>query len=247
MTDERAFLYHAFGRRYRDWCVAQVEAEVADDFSLVRQLRNYTAMRYVAWADALDVDARRTFALSMLQRRFDQALVPSGIDPALLDLPAADQFSKSVFSTPPPPSVQARLPRPTDRPPKLPRSALWNALREALEPTVGVFGKASGGERSAVRQFGSWTIVTRVDLGGRTRQVDYDHIVHLGPPPRDQRHRDRAYSALDWLGIFPGTPLDFYGPDEIAELASAVRCACERFMNAMPKLTEGLDLAVPSP
>lgn len=241
MTDPLASLRPAFTRRYHDWCVAQVEAEIGDDFGFLRRLRNTTALRYIAWAEQLDPGARRAFAQSMLDRTFQHVLPLLDRDPALVDLQPANRFLSTVGS-PPPPLLMAYYERNQGgAQAKLPRVALWEELRRALEPLLGAFGSAKGAERSAMTQCGSWTLVTRVDLGGMMRQVGYDHVVRMGPQLNAARIWPFPISALGWLGVTGQTDLNFFNVDEIPELAATLHEACSRFLNALPGLLEGLD------
>lgn len=240
MSDPLATLRPDFTRRYYDWCVAQVEAEVADDFGLLRRLRNSTALRYITWAEALDPAARRAFARSMLDRMFLHILPLLNLDPARADLQPAGRFLNTLGSVPPP-ILLAGERRRGEPHRKLSRGSLWRVLRADLEPLLGGFGSPRGGERIAATRCGAWTVVTRVDLGGSMRQVGYDHVVRTGPQANAARIWPFPISALSWLGVTGQTDLNDFDSDELPELAATMRDVCARFLNALPGLLDGLD------
>ncbi len=228
-----------FGRRYHEWAIRQVEAELREGFPLLNRLRNATAIRYVAWAESLEPTEREPFARAMLDRMFQAYYHELGSSAPRFDQSLVDPFLMQGGGIPPA-RVMAYALR-DDKDYRLPRKVLWSALKTELSPLFPQgFTSMGGGEWQAVNDVGGWKVVTHFDLGGRMRQVGYDHAIRTEPKVGSPTLWDYPISAFTWLGVTGQTDLRYFTVDEIPELVSTVREACCRFLDVVPELLDGL-------
>jgi hypothetical protein len=245
MSDSLASARLAFGNRYYQWCVQQLEEELRLDFQLLRRLREGTAIRYLAWADSLSAARREAFARSMLGRMFRPFSLQIGLDPSSHDPGPADQFLAQLGSMPPASLIALEQRRFRTKDFRLERRPLWAALKTELAPLFPKgYSAAGGGEWLATTEVHGWKIVTRLDLGGTIRQVGYDHAIRAEPNVGSPALWDYPISVFTWLGVTGQTDLNYFTADDMPELTSVVYDACARFLNALPVLLHGIDPVV---
>jgi len=239
MSDALASARRAFGRRYHEWAIRQVEEELREGFPLLSRLRHPTAIRYMVWVESLEPSQREPFARAMLDRMFRPYASQLGTDAPRFDEALVEPFLAQGGGIPPA-QVMAYEQR-NDSEHRLPRKSLWSALKAELSPLFPQgFHSMGSGEWQAVNDVGGWKVVTDVDLGGNLRQVGYDHAIRTEAKVGSPTLWDRPISAFTWLGVTGQTDLRYFTVDEIPELVSTVKAACARFLDVVPGLLEGL-------
>jgi hypothetical protein len=241
MSDGLASARVTFGRRFHEWAIRQVEDELREGFPLLNRLRNPTAIRYVAWVESLEPTQREPFARAMLDRMFRPYYHALGTDAPRFDPALVDPFLMQGGGIPPARVIAYEIR--DDKDFRLPRKTLWSALKAELSPLFPQgFSSVGGGEWQAVNEVGGWKVVTHFDLGGRMRQVGYDHAIRTDPKVGSPALWDYPISAFTWLGVTGQTDLRYFTVDEMPELASTVHEACRRFLDALPDLLDGLSV-----
>lgn len=92
------------------------------------------------------------------------------------------------------------------------------------------------GEWQYETKIGPWTVLTRIDTGGRFHQLTYDHCIILSNEKRLMEH----ISILSWLGISGQTLWRDLQKDDAETTADTVAQIVRHFMQAIPNLLQGL-------
>ena len=81
--------------------------------------------------------------------------------------------------------------------------------------------------------FDSGKVITSVDLGGRTRQLEYDQLIWLQGDPRPIQ---TSINLMAFLGLASVTKWDLLESGEEEDAVHLLRTSCGRFIEAIPHL-----------
>ncbi len=128
---------------------------------------------------------------------------------------------------------------------KLKRSKLKKYVFESLKPVLGEKNKgwSSPSEFVYITPIGQFQVMTWVDMGGRYHQLSYHHTIVGHNAIVDGRVTKAplggALSLLSWLGIGQ-TMWSGLSDEDVEPVAKLLAKIISHFMNAVPKLLEGL-------
>ena len=217
--------------RFYTWSKAFSRREFDQSFPIVGRIKNASAQNLVFFANSLSF-AEKHLLCSVLLKRFHERAVellddfPSVEDSALLErYSAAQRENVSRFE----PSVRRSN-----------KTSLRKILLRTMETLLGKPQQNSKDIWTYRSQVGSWTVETWIDTGGR-RSFGYGHSIAA----QDGIHLQHPISILGWMGISSQTDWFDLSEDDSRDAADCLLQACTYFLDAAPKLLEGLSHELP--
>jgi hypothetical protein len=223
-----------FVRFYR-WSNEVSRQEFDEGFPFVSRIRNLNVLRLLNFTASLSRN-ERALLCSALLKRFHQRAVelledfPSLEEDALLNrYSAASDVQALQLAASAPGFRKANF-----------RKMVLKKLGQVLGDPVEMAPNRETWTYEA--QIGCWMVRTGVDIGGR-RNVGYGHTISA----REAVHLQHHISVLSWMGISSQTDWIYLSEAESDEAAECLGQLCRQFLNAVPKLLEGLTHDLPEP
>jgi hypothetical protein len=222
-----------FSVRFYRWAREFSHNEQCSDFTLISQIKNSNAARFLSFARSLNKSERSLFCSAILKRFHPRATE------LLKDPPSAkDRVILTRYSL----ARNEGISVPSKEGPFLPKAQFRKMLNNNLPPVLGdLVESPENGEVSEYRAVvGGWILSTTVDTGGR-RTLGYEHTIRS----HEQVFLQSQISALSWMGISSQTD---WLPQSAAEPERIIECVkklCSIFLAAAPTLLHGLTHSLP--
>jgi hypothetical protein len=225
-----------FQERYYRWALQDWEREIAEDFPLLRSIRDNNARLAIRLMIGIKSNQRLLLAKA-LTKRFRKPILAQWGDTFTeedkrFEKLFMDELSQGSSLEPTYPNVISPEPL------KLKREQLKHCLVRALSPALGEnyedWGNWKVWKYSTI--IGAWQVITYFDIGGRFHQLSYAHEI-MSP---EQVYLARSISILGWFGISSQVMLQGLDDSDAKPTATALAKIIKHFMNVAPKLLEGL-------
>jgi hypothetical protein len=227
-----------FAIRYYRWALEDFRREIAQDFPLLRPIKDSLAIRLTGHMQSLDAGERGRLATALVKRAHKRAVELTGDPWGAEEGPLVERYR--TISRIPRPEEEAYRRALFDDPQslKLNRGALLAHVKRALAPVLGEGAPFSTEhEWRYAMPIGAWTLSTFVDVGGSTHQLSYGHAIHSG----DRRILKEGISVLSWLGIGGAhTQWNQLTSADIESGAAALSRVCRHFVDVGPELLAGV-------
>ena len=224
-----------FHERYYCWSLQDWKREISEKFSLLRSISDNNARLAIRLMRTVGEDQQWLLAKALTKRFRKVILAHWGDKFTKEDKRFEDLFMQELS--------RASLIEPTypniDKPqaPKLDQKHLKSCLHRTLAPIIGEPYEDLGGGLLRYRTLiEPWQIVTYFDIGGRFHQLSYGHDI-MGS---EYVYLARSISLLEWLGISSQVMLQGIYNSDVEPTAKALSKIIKHFMDAAPKLLEGL-------
>lgn len=209
----------------RDW-----QREQAESFVLTRALGGRSVDTFLELLHEMQADERQGLINALLKKFHPEAVEALGGEFTSEDQAYWDQLNRKRHRALLMRSAEAR--EPGDR----------RALKVAVKSELGFLGKPEQldgpSEWFYTTPVGTWEVKTWIDMGGRFKDLSYNH--DIGRP--GQRPAIRHVSLLSWLGLSGGSgKLDAGSAEEIETSTKALARACRLFLDAVPEIVAGID------
>jgi hypothetical protein len=117
------------------------------------------------------------------------------------------------------------------------RKRLRKLIRDALPAVAGEYEALGGANEFRYwKRVGEWRVCTHIDLSSRQQQLIYHHSVELDPA----NSLVEFESLMSWLGLSGETSWNTLPPGKEHEAVENLRTLCQRFLDSLPSLLEGL-------
>ena len=227
-----------FEERFYRWSLADWQREIGENYPLLRLVKE--ARHVVSMMETLSRENRLQMALALVKRFNISVLARCGDAFTEKD----QKFVKIYLDL----MGKARWTEASQRPDialhpeayldKMNRKPFRKLIMRYLAPTLGAYYHDwGGGEWAYETAVGSWRVITCIDTGGRHHQLSYDHSIIVS----DYDKLLEGTSLLHWLGIGSCQTmwLELKNSD-VESTAEALARIIKHFMDAVPKLLEGL-------
>jgi hypothetical protein len=234
-----------FQQRYRDWCLAECQAEYARGFSLLRLIRSDAVARYLEFIRSLQSEEQRLQFVKILCRRWNSADLNSE-EQRIIDQYAefgTEPFvhsSGQILSTPRIPAEQAGLKK-RFAAQGVDKRSLQQSLHRNHQAEEGPLGRLILNKTSALwfeKQVGIGYVVTAVEFAG-WHQLRYVHTIYAAPGGRPGTNISKGISILTWLGI-GRSAWSWLTPEDVPATVQGILKLSEHFFQAAEKLLAGL-------
>jgi len=229
-----------FEERLYRWSLAEWRREINEGYPLLRRLKYSTARHVVLMMESFSKEHRWQMARALVKR-----FSPEGVhhcdeefteeDRRYIQM-YLDMMEKAIWIEASQRPIIALHPEPCLD--KLKRKPFRKLLVQRLTPILGADYDHEGGLgwMAYETMVGPWKVRTSIDTGGRYHQLCYDHWILIS-------ERERLYegaSLLRWLGISSQTMWQELDNSEAEWAAESLVKIVKHFMDAVPKLLEGL-------
>jgi hypothetical protein len=236
---------HEFCIRYYRWATYAFRREITDSFPYLRAFKTGAAWSLVHFMDRLDLQRQITLASALLKRFHPEAVKSLEDHFNVAEEELYSQFS--ILRKQPSPLGEGILAkelsghkvRYASR--RKIRKQLIHQASSLLDSHPIIF---SDSEIAFEKNCCGWVIVTLFDFGGRSDQVRYHHSIvseskrePFGIPEAVLR---RFISLHSWLGLSSETSWEYLVDDDIQHVCNCIMDSCRLFLDAAPKLLEGL-------
>ena len=233
-----------FYERLYKWASAGLEREISQNFRLARKVKGSLAESRVAVAENMSLDERRAVFRAKLKRVFSHILGRKLTSPEEDAL--AEEFARRwrEYTSNPDLSGYPQLP------PKISREGFRKLLRDKLASQG--FGEFGWWDRPAEWYYrlpvGQWFVVTHIDTGNRSRQLEFGHVIEspitgsvpvTGSQKNIELSGDSRINCLTLLGF--STCWDQLTPEDLPEAVDDLIVLCRHFLDAVPGLLEGIE------
>lgn len=231
-----------FDERYYFWALEDWEREISENYALVRSVRDSVASRTVRIMESLNSDEqRRSMAIALAKRARDPEVLIrcshrlTERDKKLAQL-FMDMFERESWreaSKIPLGGFPQRLDQE-----KLNRKKFKQCIIGALSPILGENYEDWGDweEWRYCNRAGPWQVITSIDVGGQYHQLCYGHDIIAS----EHVYLAQNINLLRWLGIGSQTQWQFLLASDAEPTAEALARIVAHFMEAVPRLLEGL-------
>lgn len=237
-------MYQEFYRRYYFWCLEEWKYELKENLLRLKETEIWFSKEVVSILNEIPSDEVWNLCKALVKRFFadklvfwkesfteqDQKYVQIYFD--MLDKKKggniANYSSKEEFLG----DLKGRILQ------KTPRKVVRKKVVESLYTVLGDISEKHGTvEWVYETEIGPWKLYTWIDTGGRSRQLGYNHsIMHT---VTDRLIENTSF--LSWLGICGGeTMWNNITNDNIDQVVSSLTNLVAHFVNAAPKLLEGI-------
>jgi hypothetical protein len=224
-----------FLSRCYEWAQADLDREVEENLPLLRRVKGRLAASELAVAEYLSKEQRSSMFRARLKRMHGDLMEKK------LSSPEEDVLAEELQSRwrayRDNPSLRG-YPEPV---PSIPRQGFRKLLKEKLANQG--FGEFDGWDLPTEWRYrlplGPWTVETYIDTGGRSRQLEYGHVI------KDTHDvplliTGVRLSSLGLLGLAPAI-WDMLTPEDLPEAAEDLIVLCGHLMDAFPALLDGIE------
>ena len=232
---------HVFDERFYRWAIADWKREINEGFPFIKLLDEREKRLTLKIMENFDSrEEQLIFAKSMVKRITPEDVVKRCNDEftdkerqyAQLYLNIVTNATMGLIDI-----GEFEIHERFQEGPKLNRRRLRQRIIEVLTPIYGKeYEDLGGGEWRYHSQIGPWQVKTHIDTGGQYHQICYHHNIIA----REHVYLKENISLFLWYGIGSQTDWKFLIEDDTELVANALARFCEHFMNAIPKLLEGL-------
>jgi len=231
-----------FYERLHQWALADLEREVNENFRLARRVKGSLAQSTIAVAENLSLDERRATFRAELKRGFSHALGRKLTSPEEDVLNEEFRARWRAYRANPALSGYPQLT------PKIPREGFRKLLRDKMAgQRLGDFAWWDKPSEWYYRlRVGDWFVVTHINTGGRSLQLEYGHVIEsplAGICPNGGEKNielsDGRINCLTILGF--SARWDRLTPEDLPEAGDDLVVLCRHFLNAVPDLLRGLE------
>jgi len=231
---------HAFEERFYRWSLADWQREITQDYPLLRSPKLAGARYAVAIMESLRTERRWRMAQALAKRSQQKDTLSRCSDDFTEEDKRLEQFFFDAMQN-------ARTLEALNRPiialnptaylKKLNRRGFRKIITQFLSPVLGqAYEDWGSGEWRYRTMVGPWHVVTYIDTGGRYHELNYDHCIIFS----DTLRLYEGASLLHWLGIMSQTMWEDLDDSEAESAAGSLARIIAHFMDAVPKLLEGL-------
>jgi hypothetical protein len=226
-----------FSKRLYEWSLHDWEREIRDGYPFLKAVKYSDAKCVIKLMESLTTEERQNLIFALLKRRCQSYLQYWGetftdedrrLVQSYFDNLAAVRWATARNI--PPGGFQGQLSED-----KLQRGLLRECIVEKLRPFLGK-GTSSSREWYYLSSIGSWQVMTSIDVGGTFHQLCYDHSIRA----TDSSRLIEGCSLFSWLGICGQTMWQGLDNSEAEWAAESLAIIVKHFMDAVPKLLEGL-------
>jgi hypothetical protein len=224
-----------FLSRSYEWALADLDRELEENLPLLRRVKGRLAASELAIAEYLSKEERRSMFRARLKRMFGDLMGRK------LSWPEEDALAEEL---------QARWRAYRDDPslrgypepaPKIPRQGFRKLLKDRLAKHG--LGEFDGCDLPTEWRYrlpvGPWTVETFIDTGGRSRQLEYGHVIK-DPYDVPLLITGVRLSSLGLLGLAPAI-WDTLTPEDLPEAADDLVVLCRHLMSAFPVLLADIE------
>lgn len=242
LWDDLALVRRQFYERLYQWASADLEREVNENFRLARRIKGSLAQSTIAVAEDMSLAERRATFRAEFKRGFSHALGRK------LTSPEEDALNENfrerwrAYKANPALSGYPQLT------PKIPREGFRKLLRDKMADQG--FGDFAWSDKPAEWYYrlrvGDWFVVTHINTGGRSLQLEYGHVIESplagicpGGGEKNIELSGGRINCLTMLGF--SARWDRLTPEDLPEAADDLILLCCHFLNAVPDLLRGLE------
>jgi hypothetical protein len=223
--------------RFYRWSAEFSRQEFEKNFPIIRQINNPSVVKLISFVRSLGRAEKLLLCSALLKRSHKRAVellkdFPSTQEESLLErcLEVQRAYVPEIDNE----RYKAIIRRPSKAP-------LPQILLSKLGPVLGKVEMIGGSRQVWAYSLSMrcWTVKTWIDTGGR-RSLGYSHSIDAQPAVA----LDTNISMLVWMGI---TQTDWFdlSEDEYSEAADSLARVCTYFLDAAPKLLDGLSHELP--
>lgn len=229
-----------FEERYYLWSKELLKREFSDGFPLLKSVKGTLAQHYLRILEQLNKHQAYPMAYALMRRgtrkeildKWDDAFTEK--DQEYVDLylrmgqieDHKDAMQRSPFKF-----MQKK---------KFNRRIFRKHIKSALDPVLGSdYKNLGGGLWRYCTSVGIWNIVTDIDTGGH-HPLFYDHVIQISNVLC--LSECTSLSLLRWFGIASGTDWNNLVDEDAEPVAESLAKIVKYFLEAAPKLLEGLTL-----
>jgi len=223
-----------FALRYYRWAQEDSRREVNEDLRLLRQVKSHVAIRILTYIEGLSTDERIRLSDAQIKVGHPRAAELLG-EQLTTGEQALLEERREILLQPVP--LEAELegePYGKKRIPRMNRGRFATLAKTELTRTLGQPEKKWRTGAWFSNRIGEWTVSTDAGLGSPPY---YLQNIRKGERQRLVEH----VSLLAWLGIGQ-TTWDLARRGDELETARAMATLCSHFLEAAPRLLEGLTL-----
>ncbi len=227
-----------FQKRYYQWSLQNWEKEIREDFQLLRTINSPMAQRPLRVMESLSTQDRHDMAITLVKRR----TIPSVLDKFNESFSSQDkQRLEKFMQLWDEESVKEALNwsryYATQKRTHRIKSKLTKAITSSLKQILGEeYEDWGGGEWRYRTDIGPWRVITHIDTSGQSCQLYYHHDICAA----EHVYLSENISILNWLGISSETEWTRLSNSDIEPTSQALTTIIKYFMDAAPKLLEGL-------
>ena len=232
--------YKQLRMRYFRWALGELQREIDQGYPYLRTIADRGVQSRIVLFEALDYGQRQILSRVLVKRAFQKAIA-STEDPFTPQDAAILQHYERVL-----PILPVKTPDPSKgdiKPIKVRRLA--SRIIERLNPVLGdQLTHSSEMEWSYVTPMGDWNVKTYVSVNNpREPEVRYQQSVirNDGKPLGPEVVYQRGYSFANSLGFGSNEWRVDYNY-ELEPTADSLATLCAHFIDAFPRLVEGLSL-----
>lgn len=241
--DAHRFARREFYERLYRWASVDLEREIDQNFRLARKVKGSLPQSTIAVAEDMGLEERRAMFRARLRRGFSRFLDRSLTSPEEDAL--AEEFSRRWREYTRNPALSGY----PQVPPKISREGFRKLLRDKLASQG--FGDFGWWDRPAEWYYrlpvGPWFVVTHIDTGGRSRQLEFGHVIEspiTGSVPvtgslMNIELSDGPINCLTLLGF--STWWNRLTPEDLPEAADDLIVLIRHFLSAAPNLLRGIE------
>lgn len=231
-----------FYERLYQWASADLEREVNENFRLARRVKGSLAQSTIAVAEDMSLDERRAAFRAEFKRGFGHALGRKLTSPEEDVRNEEFRVRWRAYKANPALSGYPQLT------PKIPREGFRKLLRDKMAGHgFGDFGWWDKPAEWCYRlRVGDWFVVTHINTGGRSLQLEYGHVIEsplAGRCPsggaKNIELSEGRINCLTMLGF--SARWDRLTSEDLPEAADDLIVLCRHFLNAVPDLLRGLE------
>lgn len=221
--------------RFYRWSGEFSRGEFGRDFPIVGRIKSPSVQGFLCFARSLNAEERFLLCSALLKKFHPRATEVLEDFPSVEETTLLDRYTEARRA-----DISA-INR-TNR--QLSKAHLRKILLRRLRA---VLGEEQEMERNREEwtyssRIGCWTVRTRIDTGGR-RTLGYSHSIGAQYAVDLHSH----ISILSWMGISSQTDWLDLAEDDYSEAAGSLMQICTCFLDAAPKLLDGLSHDLPEP
>jgi len=228
-----------FGERFYRWALEDWNREINENFPFLRSIS--TAQNELKVIESLSKEQRKVMTVALVKRFTKKDVLElCGDEFSDYEKKLVEWYLKTWWDEE---EHESLMTPPGGWPPeageiKLKRRKLRDHIITNLTPILGKRDENWGIELvwRYCTVIGPWQVMTYIDVGGQGHQLTYEHSISVS----ETAQLIEGISVLSWLGIAGQTMWRGIHDADTEPTAEALAKIIAHFMNAVPKLLEGL-------